>query len=393
MTTNGPISADYPGGNIIVQKLESGRAWLSPDFRNMQEGFQWFYWSFRARNPEPLIIVFSHPNYIASHGPATSRDGGNSWEWLGREKVTVNQIGEQQVEFSFEIPPVAAGEDVRYSFCPQYQESNFRSWLHRHQDHPFLKVSELCRSRNGRSVEQIHIGAPSGERKMLWLTARHHSCEAMASYVMEGFLDAALEDDEVGRQLRANWEIVAMPFMDKDGVEEGDQGKLRHPHDHNRDYNEQPIYPEVAAAMRFGEKYKRAITAFLDLHCPMVHGPWDNRFYMVGNPASKVSARQGAFMKAFAAARSEGSEHSGAELHLLHFGKAWNTNSNFSAGKSAAIWAGEAFADAEIISTFEIPYANADGVEVNPGRARVLGRDLAAALLHYLGGAVDRKSL
>ncbi|MBE2205924.1 MAG: hypothetical protein IAE94_16465 [Chthoniobacterales bacterium] len=373
------IFADHPGGNIVVERREGSCLWLAPDLRHMQAGCQWFYWSFRAHNENPLTVVFSHRNYISAHGPAMSRDGGATWKWLGRENVRQREIGEHGVELAFDLPPVRPGEDVRYAFCPQYQESHLRSWLRRHEDHPFLSVSEFCRSRGGRSVEQIRIGDACGTRKILWLTARHHSCEAMAGYALEGMLEAALADDATGRRLRENFTMVAMPFMDKDGVEEGDQGKLRHPHDHNRDYNATPLFPEVAAAMRYGRENKDAITAFLDLHCPMVHGPWDNRFYLVGSPLPAVAARQDAFMKAFAESRTGAiAPHEGG---ILHFGEAWNTADNFSAGKSATLWAEETFPDAGVIASFEVPYANADGMKVTPESARSLGRDLAVALL------------
>lgn len=379
---NSKISANHPGGNILVEKEEADRIWLSPDFRDIQEGFQWFYWNFRAQNSEPITVTFSHRNFISGRGPAISRDGGLSWQWLGTDIVTSQKIGEHGVELSFDLPAVAPGEDVRYAFCPPYVESHFQSWCQRHEKNPFLKVEELCQSRGGRSVERIQIREGAGERKILWLMARNHSCEATASYALEGLLEAALGNDELGNQLRAHWEIVALPFMDKDGVEEGDQGKLRRPHDHNRDYNKEPIYPEVAAAMRFGEENKPAIAAFLDFHCPMVHGPWDNRFYLVGSRIPKVAARQVAFMKVFESLRS-GPIHQYSEGVLL-FGEAWNAGSNWAAGRSSACWAGETFPEAKIAASFEVPYANADGVEVNPESARLLGRDLATTLLHHV---------
>ena len=72
--------------------------------------------------------------------------------------------------------------------------------------------------------------------RYLVLTARHHACESMASHVLEGILSGVLADDDCGRRWREGWQVVAAPFMDKDGVEDGDQGKNRRPHDHNRDY-------------------------------------------------------------------------------------------------------------------------------------------------------------
>lgn len=374
------FSANYPGGNILVEKMEGDRVWLSPDFRHMQEGQKWFYWSFRAQNEKPLTVIFSHKNYVGAHGFAISRDGGLSWKWLGRDGVCENPISEHLIEFAFEIPPTPREADVRYAFCPQYQQSDWERWLQNHGDHPALEVSVLCESRRGRGVEMLRIreGEP---QKIIWLMARNHACEAAASYVLEGMLETVLGDDAVGKQLRANWEFIATPFMDKDGVEEGDQGKLRHPHDHNRDYTDKPIYPEVAAAMRFGETHKNDIMAFFDIHCPMVHGPWDNRFYLVGNQSPQVADRQVAFMKVFKAHRTGSVDcHHGG---VLPYGEAWNTAANFSQGENAADWAAQTFRDARIVASFEIPYANSEGIEMNPESERSLGRDLAVALLHH----------
>ena len=73
----------------------------------------------------------------------------------------------------------------------------------------------------------------------------------MASWTLEGVLEAVLADTPDGRWARENVEWMAVPFMDLDGVEQGDQGKNRQPHDHNRDYLGRSIYPTVAALKEF----------------------------------------------------------------------------------------------------------------------------------------------
>jgi murein tripeptide amidase MpaA len=40
-------------------------------------------------------------------------------------------------------------------------------------------------------------------------------------------------DTPEGRLARERFRFLAVPFMDKDGVEDGDQGKNRRPRDHN----------------------------------------------------------------------------------------------------------------------------------------------------------------
>ena len=44
-----------------------------------------------------------------------------------------------------------------------------------------------------------------------------------------------------------DYRYIVVPFVDYDGVIDGEQGKFRFPHDHNRDYMDNPIYPETRA--------------------------------------------------------------------------------------------------------------------------------------------------
>jgi hypothetical protein len=386
MDTRHPlISTDYPGGNVRIDREESGHLWLSPDLRHTQEGHVWFYWSFRAHNREPLTVTFSRNIYMGLRGPAVSRDGGQTWSWLGIEKVRRREIDEKLTEWSFVIPPVAENEDVRYAFCPQYQQSHLERWLASHANHPALSVSTLCTSRNGRAVEMIHIQEPTGSpRPIIFLTARHHACEALGSYVMEGIMEAALANDALGKKLRSHWQIVAIPFVDKDGVEEGDQGKLRAPHDHNRDYCDSPLYPEVAAIIQYTREQEPSIVAFLDLHCPYAHGGiWNESLFLVGRERPITAQRQREFAEVFQ------KHHEGPipfnTPSVLEFGQEWNVTSTFTAGgKSASKWASVNLPNAHLVTSIETPYASASGKEVNAQSARQIGRDLATALSLYL---------
>ena len=51
----------------------------------------------------------------------------------------------------------------------------------------------------------------------------------MARYVLEGMIETLLSKDKNITSLRENTEFMIIPFMDKDGVEDGDQGKARIP--------------------------------------------------------------------------------------------------------------------------------------------------------------------
>ncbi len=374
-----------PGGNITVQRIAGQTAWVAPDQRDIQPGQWWFYWSFRLRAPAetPVKIIFTGQNPLGVRGPAYSLDGGATWQWLGGDQVETFRH-EDQPAWSFEACVPQAASEVLYAFCPHYRAAHLHAWLARQTPALPLEVGELCRSRQGRVVELVRAGCldQARARGTVLLTSRSHACEAMATYALEGFLSAVLADDACGRQWQENWEVLAVPFLDKDGVENGDSGKNRAPHDHNRDYNEQPLYPEIAALMKQGVALQDRIVAVLDLHCPWIRGEWNDRAYFVGPNHAEFWNKQQRY--AAILARTQTGPLRFREEDCLPFGTAWNTDSNWQQGKSCADWAREAFPRAELVTSLELPYADAMGVEVNADSARAFGRDLARALVEML---------
>jgi tetratricopeptide (TPR) repeat protein len=102
----------------------------------------------------------------------------------------------------------------------------------------------------------------------------------MASYVLEGFLQEALSDAPGAVEFRRKYVLYAVPLVDKDGVQNGDQGKGREPHDHNRDYGQTNLYPEVQAIQALVQS--KNIPFVMDFHCPALRGDVHEIFYFDG---------------------------------------------------------------------------------------------------------------
>ena len=83
-----------------------------------------------------------------------------------------------------------------------------------------------------------------------------------------------------GSEFRKHYVLYCVPLVDKDGVEAGDQGKGRRPHDHNRDYGNTHLYPEIAAIQQLAAE--KGVTYALDLHCPALRGDIHETFYFDG---------------------------------------------------------------------------------------------------------------
>ncbi len=368
------VDAAFPGGNAIIEKVEGDTVVLHQDIRDTAG--HWFWWHFRVRGAagRTLTFRFTNGNVIGVRGPAVSLDGGKTWAWLGAAAV-------KGLTFSYAFPADAA--EVRFCFAMPYFEANLNAFLARWKGSPSLKALMLCKSRKGREVERLHVGHVAGEPDhRILLTARHHCCECMASYAMEGAIEAMLADTPDGRWFRGHVEALLIPFADKDGVEDGDQGKNRKPRDHNRDYVGEGVYPETRAIRELVPKWAdgRLKLAF-DLHCPHIRGQHNEDIYIVGAEPPAMWEQQCIFGKLLEAARTGPLPYKAS--NNLPFGKAWNTGKNFDAGKSFSRWAGE-LPGIRLAASFEIPYANAGGQSVTAESARAFGHDLAKAIRQYL---------
>jgi len=379
-TRQGPLVIDcaYPGGNLIVDGIEGDTVSIRQDLRDTPRW--WFYWNFRVRGAagRTLTFRFADRSPIGVRGPALSDDDGATWRWLGREAVT-------ESSFSYTFP--RGPSNVRFAFAMPYQAADLRRFL-KTRVSKHLGAKRLTKTRKHRDVELLRFGDLHGDaRHRVLLTARHHACETMASYALEGVIDAALAETDDGRWLRNNVEFLAVPFMDKDGVEDGDQGKSRAPFDHNRDYSDESIYPSVRALRKLAPSWAGGkMRLGIDLHCPYISGGGDapgsnERIYFVELPSAHQREQLEKFSRVLEKVQSGTLVYD--PKHNLPFGRGWNTAEGAGVGRNSASWMaslpGVCFA-----TTLELPYAEADGKVVTRESARAFGQDLARAIAAYL---------
>jgi hypothetical protein len=368
------VDADFPAGNIIVEGVDGDTVRLRPDLRDTEGN--WFYWAFRVREAQgrTLSFIFTRQAPVGARGAAVSLDEGLTWTWLGRANATNDR-------FTYTFGTDA--RSVRFSFGMPYTAEHLERFLNGIGPHQSLRIDRLATTRKGRPVERLHIGNLAGEpRFRVLVTARHHACEMMGSYSLEGMIQAMLADDEPGRWFREHVEVLAIPFVDKDGVEDGDQGKNRRPRDHNRDYSDRSIHVETAALRELVPAWSGGrLVAMLDLHCPYIRGGRNERIFQPGKSDPALWEQQQKFAAHLKRHLAGPLPYDPADD--LPFGREWNTAGNTAQGTSSTTWAG-ALPGVKLASTIEIPYASAGGKAVDQESARAFGRDLAAALRAYL---------
>ena len=343
------IHQNFVGGNIRLKERCGNVFYLENELRDTTQ--DWFYWAFCVEDAEAGEFVFRfQKDRIGYWGAAVSSDLVN-WSWVN------NREGES---FRYVF---SGGETLYFAHHMLYHPTRLFRFAREHG----IPVSELCKSRRERSVPCLSIG--QGSRSIL-LTARNHACESTGSYVLEGVLQELCEhpiDDT---------RIFCVPFVDYDGVIDGDQGKARAPHDHNRDYKgDTPhIYPEVIAILQYADTY--GCHYGFDFHSPWhLYGENDTVF-IVQNSIEKLD-RQKRFAEIFESEITEGSmRYSKANDHPPFVG--WNQpSSSFSVIMTSR-------AECYNAHTLETCYFGTEDNKVEIAKLLELGRCYGKAISRYI---------
>jgi len=344
------IHGNFIGGNITVSGQDGSTVYIENQLRDTAE--DWFYWAFCVEGAAGEELTFRMQKYRLGYwGPAISYDRIN-WHWLGERN----------------------GDSFSYKFAENENKVYFAHSMLYHPDR-FLRlceelslpVSELCISRKGRSVPLLTFG--DGKRNLI-LTARHHACESTGSYVLEGVLR------ELSQNLPDSLRVFCVPFVDYDGVIDGDQGKARAPHDHNRDYlGGKSLYPETAAIQRFADAY--GCHYGFDFHSPWHCSGENDHVFLVRNSKIKED-RIERFSRILSGETLPTSMQYFTENdHPPMTG--WNQpSSNFSFTMMHR-------PECDLAVTLETCYFGTQSDPVSPGKLTELGRCFARSLLKYIG--------
>ena len=273
------LRTDIPGGNFCLEKIEGHTVLGRQEMRDTAEW--WFHWRFLMEDLEPgesWRVEFTDGEVVGYWGPAV-KWADEEWHCLGEKSRMSGSC------FVFRVPEEC--RRAEFAFSLPYDMADWQRFIRRYDTLPFVQNGVLCSSRKGRDVPYLRIGqdAPHGR---LILTARHHACETTGNYFMEGILSELLQrEDPLIYPILQRYEVLAIPFMDLDGVVDGDQGKARAPHDHNQDYRE-GRYPSVRSVKKWIDEAPKDLI-LIDCHSPWKWGAQNDHVFMV-RPKTKQTA-------------------------------------------------------------------------------------------------------
>lgn len=370
------VETNFPGASIRIHGIDPAlQALTFSPAPHKDKGWP-CWWHFRlsgVKTNQPIALTLVRTSAFGRPTRAMFSHDGVNW----RHTEPGQRIGSNQIYRHH-----ATNENIHFAWGPPFQLHHADALVREALDRdPAAGSFELCRSKEGRPVPALRWTPPAsaeGRRRGLWVEARQHAWESGSSWVCRGFVEWLTSDAEDSRRLKRSTRIVVVPIMDVDNVERGAGGKDQIPHDHNRDWSDQPVWPEVAAAQRHIREMNAAgeFDLFLDLHNP---GPGDMTPFFYGSPKTHLPPVRAANQQRFheIALRHLGAEPLGLSDRVRVSGPGYHPLWRHISKN----WVAENTAERVVALTLETSWNTPNSL---PAGYRAYGRALGRAVAAYL---------
>ncbi|WP_444998484.1 M14 family metallopeptidase [Aliikangiella sp. IMCC44359] len=212
------INSQFDGGNIRCIKCDHpSDVHLEIKQDNNSDFYQWFY--FRVTGAKGIASRFK----ILNAKGAAYEDGWNGYQ----------AVASYDREFWFRVPTEYKDGVITINHTPEYGAiyyayfapysvercADFVSWA---LEDSRVALNVLGQTLDGQDIDQLIIGEPAEHKKNIWVHARQHPGETMASWWMEGFVHRLLNDnDALARKLLDKAVFYIVPNMNPDGSMRG----------------------------------------------------------------------------------------------------------------------------------------------------------------------------
>ena len=212
------ISSNFDSGNIHVIRAEDPlNIQLSIRKDNQSEFYQWFHFKLESQS------FISHQIKVTDLKKSAYPEG-----WQNYQAVASYDRQEWfRVDCEFDgdtltIAHTPEFEHTYYAYFAPYSYERHLDLLSWSQQSPDCRQECLGETLDGRDISLLVVGQPQEGKKVIWVTARQHPGETMAEWLIEGFLERLLDqDDGLSRFLLDEAVFYVVPNMNPDGSERG----------------------------------------------------------------------------------------------------------------------------------------------------------------------------
>jgi murein tripeptide amidase MpaA len=208
------ISADFDGGNIVVQQIIGDVAYLEIRKDHMSDFYQWFYFAVKGAKGRPVTLHITNCRHSAYP------DGWNNYQ--ARYSAAAGEwrcAATSYAEGVLTIRHTPTADSLAFAYFAPYTMAQHAALIARAAACDGVTHHVLGQSLDGRSIDYLSIGTGS---KQVWLYGRQHPGETMAEWWMEGALEWLTDPmNEAAQNLLDKATVHIIPNMNPDGSARG----------------------------------------------------------------------------------------------------------------------------------------------------------------------------
>lgn len=248
-----------PGGGFVLDILPEHEP-INPS--------PWYAFRVDPVKTGQLSITLHYPTAKHRYAPKMSTDG---MHWANVPETETELVDEQHFVLHL---PVTANRSFLVAAQPLFPAARHDAWIHKMAREHGLALQEIGSSMAGHPLYSlIHRAGPG--KPWVVIVGRQHPPETTGADALMPFVETLLADTKLAKDFRANYNLLLIPMINPDGVDEGHWRLNNGNVDLNRDWG-----PFTQAETKAVHKSidttlgKSELVLFLDFH-----STWANLLY------------------------------------------------------------------------------------------------------------------
>ncbi|MEL7043302.1 MAG: M14 family metallopeptidase [Pseudomonadota bacterium] len=256
------VDADFSAANMASCQVINDRSiavTLKPEDIPINQS-PWYAVRLTPYQPGDVQLILQYEEHPHRYKPKVSVDG-ETWTIVPDDQVDVQAEGYRvTLDLDLDAQPLfVAAQEL-------YTNAAHDAWTRAQAEKPFVTMSEIGKSIEGRSIAMIRTEASSEAPKTVMMTGRQHPPEIPGALAYDRFVEEVLSDTDLAKTFRNKFDLIMIPNINPDGVEHGHWRHNKGGLDLNRDWGPftQPETQAVKAVIDSIEAPGLAL--FLDFH-------------------------------------------------------------------------------------------------------------------------------
>lgn len=207
---------DFPGARInALERTAPGefRILIQPENAPINNS-AWYAFEVSARRPQTIRIVLDYEEGRHRYQPKISNDLLN-WEPLDQSKWEYDREKNRAI-LTLDI----GRKPIRIAGQEMIGTEEVWGWMNEVAQKSFVRKTTIGKSLLGQPIEAMSIGSPDATN-YVFILGRQHPPEISATVALINFVDNLTKNSALTRRFRENFQVIVIPMINPDGVNNG----------------------------------------------------------------------------------------------------------------------------------------------------------------------------